>query len=256
MTNHVSKPIQIIPIDSIGPVERGADVARLITAAVDAQNDSFVDDDVLVVCSKIIAKAEDRVVRLAEVTPSALATRFAQDSGKDPRLLEVVLRESKRIVRMNRGVLIVETHHGYVCANAGVDQSNVDGGDSVCMLPTDPDASARHLRQAIEQFCSVQLAVLISDSFGRPWRLGQLDVAIGIAGIEPVEDFGGRTDLKGFTLRDTQHATVDAITAAAGLCFRKMSGIAACIVRGYSYVRAQASHASGLIRDAESDLFR
>ena len=237
-------------------MEPGADLAALIAGALGGQRLRLADGDVLVVASKVVSKAEGRIVPLEGVRPSPLAAAFAADSGKDARVIELVMAEAKRIVKMARGVLIVETRHGLVCANAGVDRSNVDGGDSVCLLPVDPDRSARALRAALGQRLGVRPAVLISDSFGRPWRLGQTQVAIGTAGLRPLDDLRGQADLAGFELSDTQDATADALAAAAGVCFRKASGIAACLVRGFDHKADEASSARELIRPSEQDLFR
>lgn len=252
----LSETIQIIPIQGIPIVEPEADVADLIVIALGQQDKPLRDGDVLVICSKVIAKAENRIVCLADITPSTLANQLAREWDKDARLIEVVLRESQRIVRMDRGILIAETHHGLVCANAGVDQSNVDGGESVCLLPADPDASARRLRQAIGVRSGRHVAVIITDSFGRPWRLGQTEVAVGLAGLEPLEDARGQPDLFDFELGATQNAIADALAATAGIVFRKDSAIAACIVRNCNYIATDDGSAIDLIREPDADLFR
>ena len=252
----MSKPIELIPIAIDSAVQPGDDVAELILRSLPAADAKLLRHDVIVVCSKVIAKSENRVVCLDDVEPSALARQIAQDHEKDPRLVEVVLRESKRIVRMGHGVLITESRHGHVCANAGVDRSNVDGGNTVSLLPVDPDGSARRLRHDLEQRSGVRIAVVISDTFGRPWRLGQIDVAIGAAGLEPIMDFRGQRDRCGMTLDDTLIAIADVLAASAGLTFRKDSDVVACIVRNCDYVPAEYSGASQLVRDASIDLFR
>jgi coenzyme F420-0:L-glutamate ligase/coenzyme F420-1:gamma-L-glutamate ligase len=252
---NASDDIRVIPIRGVPIVEPGANLSDLILNALKRSNITLMQNDILAVCSKIVAKAEGRIVGLTDIQPGPLATRFAADTGKDPRLVEAVLRESKRIVKMDRGVLIAETKHGFVCANAGVDRSNVSGGDSVCLLPEDGDASARALQDAILSRSGVSVAVAITDSFGRPWRLGQVDVAVGVAGLKPIEECEGEQDLMGLPLEQSQRAVADAIAAAAGLCFVKNSGVAACIMRGFAYVPGQGT-TSELVRDRESDLFR
>ncbi|MDQ3864720.1 MAG: coenzyme F420-0:L-glutamate ligase [Actinomycetota bacterium] len=211
--------------------------------------------DVLVVTHKIISKAEGRLADLRTVEPSALAKGYAISYGKDPRQIEVVLRESRRIVRMDRGIIISETHHGFVCANAGVDASNVPGDDTVCLLPVDPDASAARLRGALAEDPGVEVAVVISDSFGRTWRHGITDVAIGVAGMDPVADYRGRRDPHGYPLEASVLAVADEVASAAELVMGKTAGIPLAIVRGYSYSPASGS-AREILMPPERDMFR
>jgi len=211
--------------------------------------------DVLVVTHKIVSKAEGRLVNLRTVEPSALAKGYAASHGKDPRQIEVVLRESRRIVRMDRGIVISETHHGFVCANAGVDASNVPGDDTVCLLPIDPDASAAKLRDALARDPAVDVAVVISDSFGRAWRHGITDVAVGVAGMDPVADYRGLDDPHGFPMQASVLAVADELAAAAELVMGKTEGIPIAIVRGYPYSPAPGS-ARELLMPPERDMFR
>jgi coenzyme F420-0:L-glutamate ligase/coenzyme F420-1:gamma-L-glutamate ligase len=244
------KGLEILPVEGIPEVRPGDDVAGLVAGAV-AQDLSA--GDVLVVTHKVVSKAEGRLVDLRAVEPSALAKGFAARYGKDPRQIEVVLRESRRVVRMDRGLIISETHHGFVCANAGVDASNVPGEDVVCLLPVDPDASAARLRDALAT--RADLAVIISDSFGRAWREGIADVAIGVAGMQPLADYRGEIDPHGFPLAASVLAVADELAAAAELVMGKTAGIPVAIVRGYPYQRA-AGTGRELIMPPERDLFR
>jgi coenzyme F420-0:L-glutamate ligase/coenzyme F420-1:gamma-L-glutamate ligase len=202
-----------------------------------------------------VSKAEGRVVSLGEVIPSALAREFAQTWGKDARFVEVVLRESRRIVRMDRGVIIAETTHGFICANAGVDASNVPGEERISLLPVDPDGSAMRLRKALEARCGAQVAVIVSDTFGRPWREGLTNVAIGVAGLLPLVSYIGQQDPHGHTLRVTELAVADELAAAAGLLMRKLARIPVVQIRGYRYEPGEG-RARSLVRSPERDLFR
>jgi coenzyme F420-0:L-glutamate ligase/coenzyme F420-1:gamma-L-glutamate ligase len=209
---------------------------------------------VLVVCQKVISKAEGRLVRLADVEPSAEARRLAAEDDKDPRHIELVLRETARVVRRARGVLIAETRHGFVCANAGVDLSNAPAPDTAVLLPVDPDASARRLREALLAARVGPLAVIVSDTFGRPWREGLVDVAIGCAGLAPLSDWRGRRDLVGRPLEVTAMALVDQLAAAAGILMGKDAGVPAVWVEGVT--PEGDGGARDLVRDPKTDLFR
>jgi len=235
-------------------VATGAALPALIIAAVRQAAVEIRDGDVFVVAQKVVSKAEGCVVALNSVTPSAPASEWAEANNKDARVVEVVLRESRRLVRRQRGVMICETHHGFICANAGVDASNVPPG-FVVTLPVDPDASARHLQAALEAAFGVRLAVIVSDTFGRPWREGIVNVAIGVAGIAPIVDYRGKPDSFGQLLRVTTIAIADEIASAAELVMGKADGIPVAVARGFAY---EARPASGkeLIRAAENDLFR
>jgi coenzyme F420-0:L-glutamate ligase/coenzyme F420-1:gamma-L-glutamate ligase len=247
----VTAPVSILPVEGIPEVESGADLAGLISdSAPDLR-----DGDVLIVTHKVVAKAEGRLVDLSTVTPSPLACNFATDAGKDPRHVEVVLRESRRIVRMRQGVLIAETQHGLVCANAGVDASNVPGEETVCLLPADPDASAARLRADLKARRGVDVALIISDSFGRPWRNGIVNVAIGLAGMDPFADYRGEHDPHGYLLVASRMAVADALAAAAELVMGKLDRVPVALIRGYAWQPAEMS-ARDLIMDPERDLFR
>ena len=245
--------LELVAIDGIPAVTPGDDLGALVQTAAAAQRLRLADG-VLVVCQKIVSKSEGRIVALADVTPSEEARRIAAEDGKDPRHIEVVLRESARIVRRAHRVLITETRHGFVCANAGVDLSNADAADHAVLLPLDPDASARALRARLLEHGAGPLAVIISDTFGRPWREGLVDVALGCAGIAPIEDWRGQTDWTGRPLEVTATATADQLAAAAGLLMRKDAGIPAVWIRGITPSGDGTIHAT--LRDPASDLFR
>jgi coenzyme F420-0:L-glutamate ligase/coenzyme F420-1:gamma-L-glutamate ligase len=213
------------------------------------------DGDVLVVAQKVVSKAEGQIVRLGDVKPSARARRIARRMGEDARFVEVVLRESRRIVRASRRALIVETRQGFVCANAGVDRSNVPGEDAVTCLPRDPDGSARRLAAILRRRTGARVAVIISDTFGRPWRLGLVNAAIGAAGLAVLRDLRGKKDAQGRVLRGTVLAVADELACAAGLIMGKLERVPFVLVRGYRYTRARQS-ARDLIRPAAEDLFR
>ena len=246
------KGLEILPVEGIPEVRPGDDLYELLARAV---GESLRPGDVLVVTHKIVSKAEGRLVDLRTVEPSALAKGFAARYGRDPRQIEVVLRESRRIVRMERGLIIAETHHGFVCANAGVDASNVPGDETVCLLPVDPDASAANLRGALAARAGSDLAVIISDSFGRAWREGITDVAIGVAGMLPLEDYRGETDPHGFPLAASILAVADELAAAAELVMGKTTGVPVAIVRNYAY-KSGPGTAQNLLMAPEKDLFR
>ena len=247
------KGLEILPVGGIPEVRPGDDPSALIARA--AGGDLLKTDDVVVVTHKVVSKAEGRLVDLATVEPSALAKGFAARYAKDPRQIEVVLRESKRIVRMDRGIIISETHHGFVCANAGVDASNVPGDDTVCLLPLAPDASARRLRDALTSLAEGDLAVVVSDSFGRAWRHGITNVAIGVAGMEPLADYRGGSDPSGSPLTASVLAVADEIAAAAELVMGKTKGIPVAVVRNYPYERGSGT-GQDLLMEPERDLFR
>jgi coenzyme F420-0:L-glutamate ligase/coenzyme F420-1:gamma-L-glutamate ligase len=236
----------------IGP---GDDLAALIFAAATRQALRFEPGDILAVCQKVVSKSEGRTCELAGIEPSALAHNFAAQFDKDARAVELVLREARRIVRMERGVLIVETGPGWVCANAGMDESNSMAEGRAILLPVDPDVSAARIRERLSRLADVDLAVLITDTFGRPWREGQTEVCLGIAGMNPLLDLRGARDMGGRELHHTVIAIADELAAAAGLLMRKDAGLPAVLIRGYRYAAA-AGDARALIRAPETDLFR
>jgi coenzyme F420-0:L-glutamate ligase / coenzyme F420-1:gamma-L-glutamate ligase len=247
------KSVQIFPLSGLPEVKAGDDLPRLILAAARAQDFSLQQNDVVVIAQKIVSKAEDRSVRLDSIMPSDRAVRWAREWGKDSRVVELVLQESKRIVRMERGVIISETRHGLVCANAGVDLSNAEAGKAL-LLPEDSDASARILQQQLSAAFNVNLAVIISDTFGRAWREGLANVALGVAGLTPLIDYRGQTDASGKVLQATIIAIADEIASAAELVMGKTDRIPVAVVRGAG--TTGSGRGSDLIRPAEKDLFR
>jgi coenzyme F420-0:L-glutamate ligase/coenzyme F420-1:gamma-L-glutamate ligase len=246
--------VQLIPVVGMGEIEPGTDLAVVLGAALEEQGTPLQDGDILVVTQKIVSKAEGCLVRLADIAPSPLAAEWAARWSKDARVVELVLRESRRIVRMERGVIISETQHGLICANAGVDCSNV-GDDRATLLPPDPDASADRLRAALSQSSGARIGVIISDTFGRAWREGQTNVAIGVAGVEALRHFEGQLDPTGYELRVTMLATADELAAAAELVMGKVDGVPVALVRGLERALGPGS-ARELVRPAPTDLFR
>ncbi|MEK7216872.1 MAG: coenzyme F420-0:L-glutamate ligase [Chloroflexota bacterium] len=247
--------LRVAGLTSLPEVRPGDDLARLIFDAAEREGVGLRDGDVVSVTQKVVSKAEGRLVDLREVEPSDFARQVAAQAEKDPRVVEVVLRETKRVVRMDKGVLVVETHGGFVCANAGVDNSNIPGSDIVSLLPLDPDASADRLRAAFRVLAGVETAVIITDSFGRPWREGTTEIAIGVAGMLPVESYRGRADPFGNLLRTTEIAVADQLAAAAGAVIEKLSGVPVVILRGASYPAGEGS-GKALIRPPDRDMFR
>jgi len=247
--------ISLIPLVGIPEVRPGDDLAALIEAALAAAGIGLEADDVLVVTQKVVSKAEGRVVELASVTPRKEAVDWAERWGKDARQVELVLQESAEVLRMAPGGLIISrTRHGFVCANAGVDLSNVGGGDVATLLPVDPDASARVLRERLGGVEGIPPAVVISDSFGRPWRNGIVDVAIGCAGLEPLIDLRGTADADGRVMHSTVIAVADELASAADLAGGKVTREPVVLVRGYRY-EPGGSSAAALVMDRELDLF-
>jgi F420-0:gamma-glutamyl ligase len=247
--------LRVIGLPGIPIVTPGMDLAALIQQASTAAPLPLQVGDILVVTQKVVSKAEGHLIVLKDIMPSPLAESFARQWGKDPRHVEVVLQQSRRIVKMDRGVLITETHHGFICANAGVDQSNIEGEEVVAVLPPDPDASARAIRQALRERLGFDVAVIISDTFGRPWRYGLVNIAIGLSGIEAIKDYTGQLDAQGYELRVTALAIADELAAAAELVMNKLDNVPVAVIRGYAYPRGEGSLAQ-LIRAAERDLFR
>ena len=247
--------LRLLGLRDVPEAHPGDDLAALVLDAAHATGVALRDGDILVVTQKVVSKVEGQLVNLGEVEPSDLALRFAERWGKDPRYIEVVLRESVRIVRMERGILITQTRHGLICANAGVDASNVSGGEMACLLPRDPDRSAATLRAALCERTGVDLAVIISDSFGRPWRNGITNVAIGVAGIAPLADYRGQPDDFGRVMHASVIAIADELAAAAELVSGKVSRCPFTLIRGYSYEQRDGAGAD-LIMDPAMDLFR
>jgi coenzyme F420-0:L-glutamate ligase/coenzyme F420-1:gamma-L-glutamate ligase len=240
--------IAVLPVAGLPEIRAGDDLAALIAGSA-----SLLDGDVVVVAQKVVSKAEGRVVRLDEIEPSARARQLA-GATHDPRELEVVLREAMRVVRERAPLVIAETRHGLVCASAGVDHSNAPEPGTLVLLPIDPDASARRIRAGITARTGREVAVIVSDSFGRPFRLGTTDVAIGVAGLTPLRDLRGTPDRGGRELRTTQVAVADEVAAAADLARGKADGVPVVVVRGL--LLAGDGTARELVMDAERDLFR
>lgn len=245
---------EVIAVEGLPEIRQGDDLARLMVEAARRQDTPIRDRDLLVVSQKIVSKAEGRVVRLSEVTPSARARAVAEEIGRDPRLVEVILSESRRVVRQDKGVLIVETHHGWVCANAGVDQSNVDA-DTACLLPEDSDRSAAQLRERLRALTGHDLAIVVADTFGRPWREGLVNVAVGLAGFQPIVSYLGKEDPAGHVLQATILALADELASAAEPVMGKLDRIPVVIIRGLDWERGEGS-SRALMRDPARDLFR
>jgi coenzyme F420-0:L-glutamate ligase/coenzyme F420-1:gamma-L-glutamate ligase len=246
--------LEIFALCGLPEISAGAPLPELLCRAMQENGLVPEDGDILIVAQKIVSKAEGRVVELHRVEPSPFAVAVAERTGKDARLVEVILRETKRIVRMDGGLILAETHHGFTCANAGVDTSNVPCG-WVALLPADPDASARLLQEGLARAARRNIAVIVSDTFGRPWREGLTNVAIGIAGFNPLLDYRGQPDGQGHSLSATVIATADELAAAAELVMGKTSRRPAAIVRHFPWTRAPG-RARDLIRPREKDLFR
>ena len=247
--------LEIIPIHGLPEIRPGDDLIGLLLDSLGHSHERLAAGDVIVVAQKVVSKSEGRLVRLADVVPSDRARRMAEESGKDPRQLEVVLSETREILRWERGVLICETHHGFVCANAGVDRSNAGAPDTVVLLPVNPDASAARLRAEIASRARVTVAVVITDTFGRAWREGHTNVAIGIAGLPALKRYVGQRDPEGYELRVTEIAMADEIAAAAELVMGKLDRCPVAIVRGLAFDESDET-AQEYVRPAARDLFR
>ena len=249
--------VEIIAVENLPLIKEGDDLAELIYNETEKQNTLIQEKDVLVITHVAVSKAEGNVVNLDEVIPSERAKEVARETDKDPALVEAILRETKEIVRMRRNSLITETKNGIVCANAGVDRSNVEGERNIVLLPKDPNASAQKIRQRIRKLTGCNVAVIISDTHGRPFRMGEINVAIGVAGIKPIKDRRGEKDLFGYVLRIKQTAVADELASAAELVIGQADeGIPVAIIRGYRYQATENASATELTRPREKDLFR
>jgi coenzyme F420-0:L-glutamate ligase/coenzyme F420-1:gamma-L-glutamate ligase len=249
-----SPRLEVFGVQGLPELRPGDDLATLTLAAARAQATPLATGDVVVLSQKAVSKVEGRLVRLADVTPSPFALEIGRTQKKDPRLIELILRESRRVVRMDRGVLITETHHGHICANAGVDQSNVGLGWA-SLLPEDPDASARAFAARVRVEAGVEVAVIVADTFGRPWREGLVNVAIGVAGLRPLQTYLGSADAHGYTLQATILAVADELAAAAELVMGKLEAVPVAVIRGHRF-DAGPGAARELLRDPNLDLFR
>lgn len=249
--------LEVVALEGIPEVTVGDDVAELIATAAAGESVAIGSDDIVVIAQKIVSKAEGRTVDPATISPTPEALDLAEATKKDPRLVQLIFDESNDVLRATEGVLIVETRHGFVCANAGIDASNVPG-DELLLLPVDPDASARAIREGLAQRLGVKPAVVVTDSFGRAWRSGQADVAIGCAGIEPLLDMTGRTDSHGRELVATITAVADELAAAADLARGKSDGLPVVVVRGRGDLVIEQSGPGAVsgLRERSSDLFR
>jgi coenzyme F420-0:L-glutamate ligase/coenzyme F420-1:gamma-L-glutamate ligase len=258
-TKRTRGELRILPIAVSGEIRAGDSLGERLLLAARRLRLRFQDGDILVVKHKIVSKAEGALVPLDKVQPSPASRTWARRYGLDARVRELAVRESRRLVRRKRNVLITETRHGFICANSGVDVSNVDGGRHAVLLPVDPDRSAARLRRELKKRLGIDIAVIVSDSFGRPWRLGLTEVAIGVAGMRPLVDYRGRRDPHGYPLHATVDAVADELACAAGLVCGKLASTPACIIRGYAYIRENRRKIGGaqeMIRPAHQDLFR
>jgi coenzyme F420-0:L-glutamate ligase/coenzyme F420-1:gamma-L-glutamate ligase len=250
--------VEIVALDGIPEIASGDDLGTILGDAIErtAGLPPLREDDVLVVTQKIVSKAENAIVDLTTIEPRVEAVRFAERWDRDPRQIEVVLREARRVIRMERGVLITETPHGFICVNGGVDASNVgpESGQVVTLLPRDPDASARAIREAIRSRFDVDVPVIVSDSFGRPWRWGIVDVAIGVSGLEPIEDLRGTPDADGRVMKSTIRASADEIASAAELALGKIGRRPAAVVRG-AHPRLGEGSIADVLMPRKFDLF-
>jgi coenzyme F420-0:L-glutamate ligase/coenzyme F420-1:gamma-L-glutamate ligase len=247
--------LRVIPIVVAGEIQPGDSLAEKLVESMRRRRLRFQSGDILVVKHKIVSKSEGCVIDLGSIIPSAESVAWAKQYALDARVIELALRESRAVIRRKNGVLITETHHGFLCANSGVDVSNVNGGGHALLLPEDPDRSAANLRRELKQRTGLSIPVIITDSFGRPWREGLTEFAIGIAGMKPLRDERGRRDPHGYRLRASVEAVADELACAAGLVCGKLKRTPACIVRGFEY-EAGGGGVRKLLRPAANDLFR
>ncbi len=251
------KSVEIIAVENLPLIREGDDLAKLICNAAEKQSTPIDEKDVVVITHVAVSKAEGNTVNLDEVCPTERAKKIAKQTDKEPALVEVILSETKEIVRMHRKSLITETKNGIVCANAGVDRSNVEGERNIVLLPKEPNASAQNIRQKIKILTGCDVAVIVSDTHGRPFRRGQINVAIGVAGIKPIRDRRGEKDLFGYVLRIKQTAVADELASSAELVMGQANeGIPVAIIRGYEYQAIENASAKELTRPKEKDLFR
>ena len=246
--------LRVIGLSGLPEVTTGANLGNLIAQSIRQADLAVQNKDIFVIAHKIVSKAEGRVVKLKNIEPTSQALDWAETHGRDARLVEVVLRESRRLLRMERGLLIAETRHGFICANAGVDTSNTPEGE-VTLLPENPDHSAARIRQDLEREFGVRLAVIVSDTFGRPWREGLVNVALGVAGMKPLLDYRGQRDRFGRQLRATQMAVADELASAAELMMGKTKDMPVILIRGFTYPEGEG-YGRQILRSAEDDLFR
>jgi coenzyme F420-0:L-glutamate ligase / coenzyme F420-1:gamma-L-glutamate ligase len=251
----ISVLIQVVPVRLAGDIIPGNNLAAVILDAIFGGQEGIANGDIVVVAQKIVSKAEGRLVDLGHVMPSSRAKSLARQLRKDPRIVELILRESREVVKVHNRIIITETRHGLVCANSGVDQSNLANLNSAVLLPKDPDMSARKLRAAIKKKSGKSVGVIVTDTFGRPFREGQVNVAIGVAGLSPIRSYIGKDDMFGRKLHVTEIAVADEIASAAELVMNKSDGVPVAIVKGLQFGKGGGS-AKRLIRPKRHDLFR
>lgn len=247
--------ILLIPIRIESDIHRGDPLAEILLQAARQRRTTLIRGDILLIKHKIISKAEGRIIDLSTIKPSSESVAWAEQYKLDARVIELALRESRAIIRRQHGVLITETHHGFICANSGIDVSNVDGGRHAVLLPEDPDRSAAAIRQALKKATGFFIPVIVTDSFGRPWREGLTEFAIGIAGLKPLRDYRAQRDPRGYKLKASVEAIADELACAAGLICGKLNRVPACIIRGFPY-DAGAGSVRELLRPPMTDLFR
>jgi coenzyme F420-0:L-glutamate ligase/coenzyme F420-1:gamma-L-glutamate ligase len=252
---HELSNVEIISILISNDIREGADIGNLILKSIKEKKESLKENDVIVITHKIISKSEGRTIDLTKIIPSEESKNISYRTGKDPKLIELIISQSNEIIKIQRDIIITETKHGFVCANSGIDTSNVEKSNHVVLLPVDPDKSAREIRNYIKSRTKTNVAVIISDTFGRPFRKGQVNVAIGVAGIDPIKSYIGKSDMYGNILRVTEIAIADEIASAAELVMGKSLRVPVTIVRGYDFSSSDAS-ISKVIRAKKDDLFR
>jgi coenzyme F420-0:L-glutamate ligase / coenzyme F420-1:gamma-L-glutamate ligase len=254
--NKYPAEVRLIPISFKEEIKSGDALVKKLLQSMRQNNLTFEAGDILIVKHKIVSKSEGRIVDLDTIKPTKTSASWAAKYNLDARAIQLALSESRAIIRRKNGVLITETKHGFLCANSGVDVSNVDGGRHALLLPSDPDSSARQIYREIKKLTGLSIPVLICDTFGRPWREGLVDFCIGIAGMKPLRDDRGRRDPHGYTLHASIEAVADELACAAGLVCGKLNRTPACIIRGFTYQHAENSSVRDLLRPAASDLFR
>jgi coenzyme F420-0:L-glutamate ligase/coenzyme F420-1:gamma-L-glutamate ligase len=248
--------IQVIPVRVAGDVEPGTDLGNKIVDALLQNRITLAENDVIVIAQKVVSKAEGRIVDLGKIKPSQKAIRLARQLRKDPRIVELILKESREVVKVQNGIIITETKHGLVCANSGVDQSNLADANSAVLLPKNPDTSAKKIRALFMERTGADVAVIITDTFGRPFREGQINVAIGVAGLRPIRSYIGKKDMFGRKLHVTEIAVADELASAAELVMNKSDGVPVAVVRGFQFERDDSESSKRLIRAKKNDLFR
>lgn len=247
--------ISIIGVQGIPDIQKGDDLAGIIVEKVRRQKETIKDHDILVISQKVVSKSEGQIIQLDSIRSSDFSRQIAIELQRDPRHVEVILNESKKIIRMRAGHLITETKHGFICANSGVDQSNIGKRNSVTLLPKKPDASADLIRKKIHQLTGKKVPIIITDTFGRAWRMGQVNFAIGVSGIKPIHDYRGKKDMYRRILHVTEIAVADELASAGELVMNKSDRIPVAIIRGYSYRYGRGS-GKDLLRPEDKDLFR